>query len=95
MATRLATSHRERRKGEAVSAVRAKAASGVCAKGRAGDACSEEESAKGTTKRSNRGVDSCEGRGIGAPAPANKLAARADKLNIIRAVKCRVVSPLF
>jgi len=86
MATRLATSHRERRKGVAVSASSAKVASGAGANASAGEACSEDTSAKGVTKRSSRGVESCAGCATGVPEPANKLAASADKLNIMRAV---------
>lgn len=86
MATRLATRHSELRKGVAVNAASAKAASGACVNGRSGDACSETDSTKGTTNRKYRGVESCEGFTAGVPEPANKLAASADKLNKIRAV---------
>ena len=86
MATWLATSQRELRNGVAVSAERANDASGGCENERLGDECSEAERTKGTTKRSNRGVESCAGCKTGVPEPANKLAASADKLNIMRAV---------
>ena len=85
IATKLATSQRERRNGVAVSAASAKGASARCGNGRVGDACSEEWT-NGATKRSNRGVESCAGCTTGVPEPANKLAASADKLNKMRAV---------
>ena len=92
MATTLETSHSERRKGVAVNAASAKVASAVCMKGRAGEACSETESTNGATKRSNRGLASSEGCKEGVPEPANKLAARADKLNIMRAVNTLILA---
>ena len=60
MATKLDTIHRERRNGVAVSAASAKGASAWCGNGRAGDACSDEWT-NVATKRSNRGVESCDG----------------------------------
>jgi hypothetical protein len=94
-ATRLVTRQRERRKGVAVSAASAKAALGVGVKVGAGDVCSAAASAKGEPRHNsrvcnNRAAESCEGCDTGIPDPANKLAAKADKLNIIRAVKGRM-----
>ena len=86
MATWLATSQSELRNGVAVSAARESAASGGCENDRLGEECSDAERTNGTTKRSNRGVESCESCDTGVPEPANKLAASADKLNIMRAV---------
>lgn len=92
MATKLETSHSERRNGVAVNAASAKVASAVCMKGRAGEACSETESANGATKRSKRGLASSDGWSDGVPEPANKLAASADKLNIMRAVNTVILA---
>jgi hypothetical protein len=97
MATKLETSHSERRNGVAVNAASAKVASAACRKGRAGDACSETESANGAPKhnsrgRSKRGLASSEGCSDGVPEPANKLAASADKLNIMRAVNTFILA---
>ena len=92
MATMLATSHSERRNGVAVSAASAKVASAVCINGLAGEACSPAERTNGATKRSKRGVASSEGCKEGVPEPANKLAASADKLNIIRAVNTLILA---
>ena len=91
MATRLVTSHRERRKGVAVSAASAKVAEGVEVKERAGEECSDEASARVDPRHNNRGCSNraeefCEGCETGGLAPASKLAASADKLNMIRAV---------
>ena len=92
MATVLVTSQRERRNGLAVSAANANAASGAGAKDRTGEACSEGASAKGDPRQSSRewnkrADESCAGCDTGVPVPANRLAASADKLKIIRAVK--------
>jgi hypothetical protein len=100
MATRLVTSHRERRNGVAVSAASAKVASGACENTSAGDSCSEATSANGDPRhskrgRSNRAEESSEGCDTGVPEPANKLAASADKLNMIRAVKGRAPQANF
>lgn len=92
MATKLVTRHKDRRNGVAVSAASAKVASGVGAKERTGDACSEAASANGAPMHSKRGrsrraEESREEGETGVPAPAKRLAASADKLNMIRAVK--------
>lgn len=91
MATRLVTRHKERRNGVAVSAASAKVASGAGVKDSTGDACSDAVSAKVAPRQSNRGrnirADELgEEWETGVPEPANKLAASADRLNIIRAV---------
>jgi hypothetical protein len=88
----LATKHSELRKGVAVNAASANAASGAFVNGRAGDACSETVSAKGATNRSNRGDESCEQGTTGVPEPARRLAASADKLNKIRAVNTLILA---
>ena len=78
-----------------MSAASAKAASGVGVKERAGDECSDEASAKEDPRHNNRGWSNraeefCEGCEIGRLVPARRLAASADRLNIIRAVKVRM-----
>ena len=75
----------------AVNAASAKVASGVLVNECEGDGCSAAASTKGDPRQSNRGRsnrddESCDACKIGVPGPANKLAASADKLNIIRAV---------
>jgi hypothetical protein len=94
MAIRLDTRQRERRNGVAVNAASAKVASGVGVNESEGDRSADEASTKGDPRhnnrgRSNRDEESCDACDMGVPEPANKLAASADKLNIIRAVKFR------
>jgi len=64
---------------------------GVCAKGISTEACSEMECANGAAKRARRGAASRDRSDEGACMPDKKLAASADRLNKIRAVKRRVV----
>ena len=76
----------------AVNAASAKVASGVGVKESAGEAWSEAASANGAPRQSKRGrskraEESGEEGETGVPAPAKRLAASADKLNMIRAVK--------
>lgn len=92
MATTLVTSQSERRNGVVVRAASAKAAFGVGIDERVGEECSDETRAKVAPRLSNpgrniRAEESSEGRETGAPEPARRLAARADRLNMIRAVK--------
>lgn len=66
----------------------------------AGDRCSSTASTNGDPMhnnlgRSNRADESCEACSTGVPEPASKLAARADKLNMIRAVKGRFLTSIL
>ncbi len=92
MATWLVTRQRERRKGVAVSASSAKVASGAGVNAWTGDECSGAAREKVDPRQSKRGRSNLadelgEEYDTGEPEPANRLAASADKLNMIRAVK--------
>jgi hypothetical protein len=92
IATRLVTIHSDRRNGEAVNAVSENVAPGAGVNDKEGEECSETSSANGAPRHSNRGRNNRAAElgdegDTGVPAPANRLAASADKLNMIRAVK--------